>query len=77
MTGTVVPKGGKEPCVSCPAHKIKPTATILQHSEKAALPSQTKAVNEFHTAEAMRCAAESLQNLEDMRANQMTSPHSS
>lgn len=27
-------------------------AALLQHSEKAALPSQTQAINEFHAAEA-------------------------
>jgi hypothetical protein len=31
-------------------------ATLLQHSEKAALPFQTRAINKFHTAEAAKHA---------------------
>ncbi|KAG1793356.1 uncharacterized protein HD556DRAFT_1527592 [Suillus plorans] len=44
--------------VARPVRKTKPTATLLQHAEQAALPSQTKAINEFHAAEAAKCAAE-------------------
>ena len=63
MTGTVVTDGEEEPRVERPVRKIKPTATLLQHSEKAALPSQTKAVNEFRAAEAARRAAEIQRNI--------------
>ncbi|KAG2040831.1 hypothetical protein BDR03DRAFT_979696 [Suillus americanus] len=41
-----------------PVRKTKPTAALLQHSEKAALPSQTKAINNFHAAEAAKLATE-------------------
>jgi hypothetical protein len=44
--------------VARPVHKIKPTAALLQHAEKAALPSQTKAIHDFHTAEAAKHTAE-------------------
>jgi hypothetical protein len=44
--------------VAHPVCKIKPTAALLQHAEKAALPSQTKAIHNFHTAEAAKHAAE-------------------
>ncbi|KAG2747983.1 hypothetical protein P692DRAFT_201866624 [Suillus brevipes Sb2] len=37
-----------------PARKIKPSAALLEHSEKAALPSQTKAINAFCAAEAAK-----------------------
>ncbi|KAG1793081.1 uncharacterized protein HD556DRAFT_1527610, partial [Suillus plorans] len=46
--------------VARPVRKTKPTAALLQHAEKAALPSQTKAINEFHAAEAAKRAAERL-----------------
>jgi hypothetical protein len=36
-------------------HKVKPTAALLEHSEKAALPSQTRAINAFRAAEALKC----------------------
>jgi hypothetical protein len=39
-----------------PVCKTKPTAALLQHSEKAALPSQTKAINDFRAAEAAKLA---------------------
>src|SRR5712675_141847 len=58
MTGTVLTDGEDEPRVVCPIHKIKPTAALLQCSEKAALPSKTKAINDFHAAEAAKCASE-------------------
>ncbi|KAG1900689.1 uncharacterized protein F5891DRAFT_980263 [Suillus fuscotomentosus] len=41
-------------CAHRPVRQTKPTATLLQHSEKAALPSQTKAINAFHAAEAAK-----------------------
>lgn len=44
--------------VARPVHKTKPTAALLQHSEKAALPSQTKAINDFRAAEAAKLATE-------------------
>jgi hypothetical protein len=58
MTGTVLTDGEDEPHVVRPICKIKPTTALLQHSEKAALPSQTKAINDFHAAEAAKCASE-------------------
>jgi len=42
-----------EHCVACPVCKIKPMAALLQHAKKAALPSQTKAIHDFHTAEVL------------------------
>ncbi|KAG0691571.1 hypothetical protein DFH29DRAFT_884153, partial [Suillus ampliporus] len=44
--------------VARPVRKTKPTAALLQHSEKAALPSQTKAINDFRVAEAAKLATE-------------------
>ncbi|KAG2747640.1 hypothetical protein P692DRAFT_20875468 [Suillus brevipes Sb2] len=58
MTGTVLTDGEDEPRVVRPVRKIKPTAALLQHSEKAALPSQTKAINDFRAAEATKRASE-------------------
>lgn len=58
MTGTVLTDGEDEPRVVRPIRKIKPTAALLQHSEKAALPSQTKAINNFRAAEAAKRASE-------------------
>jgi len=46
--------GEDEPRIVRPIRKIKPTAALLQHSEKAALPSQTKAINAFRAAEAAK-----------------------
>jgi hypothetical protein len=37
-----------------PVHKVKPTAALLEHSENAALPSQTRAINAFRAAEALK-----------------------
>lgn len=45
--------------VARPVRKTKPTAALLQHAEKAALPSQTKAIHDFHAAEAAKRAATS------------------
>ncbi|KAG2103086.1 uncharacterized protein F5147DRAFT_706513 [Suillus discolor] len=58
MMGTVLTDGEDEPRVVRPVCKIKPTAALLQHSEKAALPSQTKAINDFCAAEAAKRASE-------------------
>lgn len=58
MTDTVHTDGKDEPYVVHLIYKIKPSATLLQHSEKAALPSQTKIINEFHAAEAAKHASE-------------------
>jgi hypothetical protein len=44
--------------VARPVHKTKSTAALLQHSEKVALPSQTKAINDFCAAEAAKLATE-------------------
>ncbi|KAG2147818.1 uncharacterized protein EDB93DRAFT_1103905 [Suillus bovinus] len=45
-----------------PIRRTKPTAALLQHFEKAALPSQTKAINEFHATEAAKRAWRFLPN---------------
>jgi hypothetical protein len=37
-----------------PVRKVKPTAALLEHSEKAALPSQTRAIHDFRAAEALK-----------------------
>lgn len=44
--------------VARPVRKTKPTAALLQHSERAALPSQMKAIKDFRAAEAAKLAAE-------------------
>jgi hypothetical protein len=58
MTGTIHTDSEDAPLVvhPCPICRTKLTATLLQHSEKAALPSQTRAINKFHAAEAAKCA---------------------
>ncbi|KAG1801034.1 uncharacterized protein HD556DRAFT_1503210 [Suillus plorans] len=43
-----------ECCARWPVRQTKPTTTLLQHSEKMALPSQTKAINAFRAAEAVK-----------------------
>ncbi|KAG2751673.1 hypothetical protein P692DRAFT_20709488, partial [Suillus brevipes Sb2] len=54
MVGTVHTDSDDEPCVVRPVRKVKPTAALLEHSEKAALPSQTRAINAFRAAEALK-----------------------
>ncbi|KAG1847059.1 hypothetical protein F4604DRAFT_1936106 [Suillus subluteus] len=54
MAGTVHTDSDDEPCIVRPVCKIKPTAALLEHSEKVALPSQTRAINAFHAAEAAK-----------------------
>jgi hypothetical protein len=56
MVGTVHTDSDDEPRVVRPVRKVKPTAALLEHSEKAALPSQTKAINAFRAAEAAKHA---------------------
>lgn len=58
MVGTVHTDSDSpdEPRIVRPVRKIKPTAALLEHSEKAALPSQTKAINAFRAAEAAKHA---------------------
>jgi hypothetical protein len=53
MVGTIHTDSDDE-CHAWPVCQTKPSATLLQHSEKAALPSQTKAINAFRAAEAAR-----------------------
>ena len=48
----------REGRIARPIRRTKPTAALLQHSEKAVLPSQTKAINDFHAAEAAKRIAE-------------------
>ncbi|KAG1818514.1 uncharacterized protein BJ212DRAFT_1479522 [Suillus subaureus] len=58
MTSAVLTDGKDKPHVVHPICKIKPTAALLQHLEKVALPSQTKAINDFCAAEAAKHASE-------------------
>ncbi|KAG1739694.1 hypothetical protein EDB19DRAFT_1978089 [Suillus lakei] len=53
MVGTVHTDNNDE-CCAWPFHRTKPTTTLLQHSEKAALPSQTQVINAFCAAEAAK-----------------------
>ena len=55
MVGTA---GKNDQRAERPVRKTKPTAILLQHSEKAALPSQQKAINNFRAMEAAKQAAE-------------------
>ncbi|KAG2070884.1 hypothetical protein BDR04DRAFT_1118014 [Suillus decipiens] len=60
MTGMIHTDRKDEPLVVHP-HPIcrtKLTAALLQHSEKGALPSQTRAINEFCAAEAAKHASD-------------------
>ena len=58
MVGTVHTDNEEEPHIVRPVRRSKPSAALLQHSEKAAIPSQTKAINEFRAAEAAKRVAE-------------------
>lgn len=59
MTSTIHTDSEDESFVRpCPIRRTKPTAALLQHLEKATLPSQTRAINEFHAAEAAKRALE-------------------
>ncbi|KAG1884575.1 kinase-like domain-containing protein [Suillus subluteus] len=60
-TDTATSTNGDEPRAAHPICWTKPTAALLEHSERAALPSQMKAINEFCAAEAARSTNESLQ----------------
>ncbi|KAG1825069.1 hypothetical protein EV424DRAFT_1537953 [Suillus variegatus] len=64
MAGTVHTDSDDE-CRACPVRRTKPTAILLQHSERAALPSQTKAINAFCAAEAAKHAAKTQQVASD------------
>ena len=74
MTGTFVTDGEKEPHVKHPVCKTNSTAILLQHSEKATLSSQTKAVNKFHAVEAARHAAEISRSLNIYEQIQLLAP---
>jgi hypothetical protein len=63
MAGTILSDSDDKPRLVRPARKIKPSAALLEHSEKAALPSQTKAINAFHAAEAAKHGSHILQSL--------------
>jgi hypothetical protein len=54
MVRTVHTDSDDEPRIVRPVRKVKPTAALLEHSEKAALPSQTRAINAFRAAEALK-----------------------
>jgi hypothetical protein len=58
MKDTASIDGRAECCPARPVRRTKPTITLLQHSEKAALPSQTRAINNFHAAEAAKRVAD-------------------
>lgn len=59
MVSTIHTDNEDELCVVARlVRKTKPTAALLQHSEKAVLPSQMKAINDFHAAEAAKLATE-------------------
>jgi len=77
MTGMILTDSEDEPRIEHPVPKTKPTTALLQHSEKAALPSQTKAINDFRAVEAAKCAAEVKQAVDAIHANQSTTPNSS
>jgi hypothetical protein len=55
MVGTVV-DDSRRPINQRPVRKIRPTAALLQHAEKAALPSQQRTIDDFHNAEAAKHA---------------------
>ena len=74
MTGTFVTDGEKEPHVEHPVCKTNSTAILLQHSEKATLSSQTKAVNKFHDVEAARHTAEISRSLNIYEQIQLLAP---
>jgi hypothetical protein len=59
---SVLPADGNQCRVVCPIRRTKPTAALLHHSEKAALPSQTKAINDFRAAEAAKAAKYATEN---------------
>ena len=74
MTGTFITYGEKEPHVEHPVCKTNSTAILLQHSEKATLSSQTKAVNKFHDVEAARHTAEISRSLNIYEQIQLLAP---
>src|SRR6202167_2858567 len=74
MTGTFVTDGEKEPHVEHTVCKTNSTAILLQHSEKATLSSQTKAVNKFHDVEAARHTAEISRSLNIYEQIQLLAP---
>ena len=57
-----------------PVCKTNSTAILLQHSEKATLSSQTKAVNKFHDVEAARHTAEISTSLNIYEQIQLLAP---
>ncbi|KAG1829213.1 hypothetical protein DFJ58DRAFT_876082 [Suillus subalutaceus] len=57
-TDTAASTNGDEPRVAHPIRWTKPTAALLEHSERAALPLQMKAINKFRAAEAARSTNE-------------------
>jgi hypothetical protein len=77
MTRTAHTDSEGEPRVERPARKTKPTATLLQHAERAALPSQQKAINEFHAAEAKKRAADDFRAIASSRIITNPTPNSS
>lgn len=68
----VLADGGQSRTVR-PVRRTKPSAALLHHSEKAALPSQTKAINDFRAAE----AANLKHATENQQATNTTSPEPS
>jgi hypothetical protein len=77
MAGIGLTDGKDEPRIERPQCNPKPSATLLAHSEQAALPSQQKAINTFCAAEAAKCAAETALALNALCASPDTAPSSS
>jgi hypothetical protein len=68
MVGVIVSDGEEDARIQRLQHKLKPTAALLEHSETAALPSQQRRIEEFHAAEAARCAAEAARRAAEIQS---------
>jgi hypothetical protein len=60
-----------------PLRKVKPTATLLEHSEAAALPSHKKRIDDFRKAERLAAAIPAATNVPPFTQPQPTSTHGS
>lgn len=77
MAGTVLTDGKDGPRIERPQRTHRPSATLLAHSEQAAIASQQKAVNDFRAAEAAKRASAIALALKATCANKSTTPSSS
>jgi hypothetical protein len=68
---TSIRAGGDDAPLKRPSHNPKPTTTLLEHSEGAALPSQQRKINEYRAAEAAK-RTEQNKNLESEKATSTT-----